>query len=806
MRRPSAPTVVTFAAVAGVIAVTLWQVDPALLLAQTTTTGGDTGAHVALAAFLKSTLLPHLHITGWDPGAYNGFPLYTFYFPLPDLLAALLGYVIPFTIAFKLVTILGSLTLPVAAWGFGRLAGLERPRPAVLALATLPFLFDQTFTIYGGNLFSTMAGEYAFSLGLSAALLFLGVVVRGLRTGRMRAAGALLLAFCVLCHLVAALLAVAGVVVALLLLGVTRRRLWWAVTVVGTGVLLTAWWAVPFVIEQPFSTNMGWVNVTTYASLLAPTADRWALVVAALGCVAAVLRRDRVAGMLATLGTISAVALVLDPQGKLYNTRFLPLWWLCVYLLAGYFVAEAGVWIVTRWRRLQDAFALLPRTVGGEVGALGSGAAATVGTGLVDEAHAPAEAPIAGYPDAGHGAGGLEFGSGGSGRPPAPWPPRWVRRWAPGAVSVPLVAMALAALVVLPPLIVPAGSTFDLGPVKVTHNNVPGWASWNYAGYERTTGWPELHDGIVATMDRVSRRYGCGRAMWEYNSDLNRFGTPMALMLLPYFTGNCIDSMEGLLFESASSTPYHFLNQSELSAQPSDAMVGLQYGPPDVALGVQHLQLLGVRYYMASSPSIQAQADADPALELVATTGPWHTEYQGSVLSTTWKMYLVRDSAMVAPLSEQPSVLVGTGPQQSSWLPVAQRWYLQPSQWDHQLVSGGPASWPRQTASVAMASSGKALPVVRVSDIHATSDTIRFHVSRTGVPVVVRISYFPAWHASGAEGPWRAEPNLMVVVPTSHDVTLHYGTTAAGWLGLALSLGGVAILVVLLRRRALAQP
>jgi hypothetical protein len=292
--------------------------------------------------------------------------------------------------------------------------------------------------------------------------------------------------------------------------------------------------------------------------------------------------------------------------------------------------------------------------------------------------------------------------------------------------------------------------------------------------------------------------------MWEYNADENRFGTPMALMLLPYFTNNCVDSMEGLLFESASSTPYHFLNQSELSAQPSDAMVGLQYGGANVALGVEHLQLMGVRYYMASSPSMQAQADADPQLRLVATTGPWHTQYLGSVLSTTWKVYLVRDSAMVAPLTEQPSVLVGTGPQQSSWLPVAQRWYLEPSQWSHELVSGGPAAWPRQTATDAMAFSGRALPAVQVSDIRSSTDTLRFHVSRTGVPVLVRISYFPAWHASGAQGPWRAEPNLMVVVPTSHDVTLHYGSTSAGWLGLALSLVGLGAVGMLVRRSRLA--
>ncbi len=197
MRRPSGPALATFAVVAAVIVVVIWQCDPALLLANTMTTGGDTGAHFGLAQFLKSNLLLHGHVTGWYPGAYDGQPLNTFYFPLPDTLAAALGFIIPFNIAFKFVTLLGSVTLPVAAWAFGRLAGMERPRPAVLAVFTLPFLFDQTFTIYGGNLYSTMAGEYAFSLGLSVALVFLGVVVRGMRTNRSRIPAILLLSACV---------------------------------------------------------------------------------------------------------------------------------------------------------------------------------------------------------------------------------------------------------------------------------------------------------------------------------------------------------------------------------------------------------------------------------------------------------------------------------------------------------------------------------------------------------------------------------------------------------------------------------
>ena len=136
------------------------------------------------------TCLTHGQVTGWDPDWYDGFPLYTFYFPLPGMITVLFNAVVSYDVAFKLVTVLGTLTLPVCAWAFGRLAGLRDPGPACLAAATLPFLFEPSFTIYGGNILSTLAGEFSFSLSLSFALLFLGVWARGLRTGRHRALAA----------------------------------------------------------------------------------------------------------------------------------------------------------------------------------------------------------------------------------------------------------------------------------------------------------------------------------------------------------------------------------------------------------------------------------------------------------------------------------------------------------------------------------------------------------------------------------------------------------------------------------------
>jgi len=775
------PVLATFAVVAGVIAVTLWQLNIGLVFSDTTTTGGDTGAHFMMPAFLSQHLLGGLHLTGWDPGWYDGYPIYTFYFVLPDALIALASHLVPYGLAFKWGTVAGSVMLPVAAWACGRLFRLRPPGPAALAAATLPFLFDYTFTIYGGNLFSTMAGEYAYSFSVALAVLFLGLAARGLRTGRHRGWAAVVLALCIVSHIVPAMFAIAGAAVLTLMellparyrfhddgfgpsTGVSRapgregvlargRAVWWAVSTVAIGVLLSGWWLVPFGVDQPYSTAMGYQNVSTYVSLLFPQADLWALVLAGVGVLVAFVLRSRFGILISLLGGLSAAVVVLDPQGKLYNTRFLPLWFLFGYRLVGWLFSVV-VGALARWwhrERLARWVVALRRPEGGR--------------------RRPSSA-----------------------------------RMVPGSVGGPLLALAGALLVVATPFWVPARDLpFGITPGA---NQVRAWANWNYSGYEGKVDYPEYR-AVMNLMEKVCVDHGPGRAMWEYNSDLNRFGTPESLMLLPYWTGGCIQSMEGLLFESSATTPYHFLNQAELSVSPSEPMVGLPYGTLDVALGVSHLQLLGVRYFMASSPAVQQAAAADPALTLIASTGPWRTSFGGVALATTWQVYEVRDSAVVTPLTHEPAVLTGVGPSQASWLGITTvsghpadgpsvAWYDDPARWGVELAAGGPAAWPR--VSAAGAATAPAVPVAptSVTGVRVGPDgSVHFHVDRLGTPVLVKVSYFPNWAATGAQGPWRVTPNLMVVVPTSHDVTLTYGSTPANALGLACTAAGVVALVAL---------
>jgi hypothetical protein len=788
---PGAITVIT---ILSVIVVTLSQLHPSLLFSDTTTTGGDTGSHIAMPLYLRS-MLTHGHVTGWYPGWYDGMPLYTFYFTLPDLFIAVGSWVIPYDIAFKLMTIMGSVLLPITAWACGRFFRLRPPIPTILAAATLPFLFDPTFTILGGNLFSTLAGEYAYSLSLALSLLFLGLFACAIREGRYRGWAALVLALTVLSHIVGGLYALAGAAILTFIevlparwgigddrLALWRDReaaeqtprtqvLWRAASTVVIGLMLAAWWLVPFGLDRAYATSMGYINVNTLAQFF-PEADAWALVLAGVGVVGALFLRSRFGLTVSILGIGFALAVTFDPQGSLYNVRLLPLWFISVYLMAAWAFGTVCIAVAAAWRRMRDrtwreAMMTAPWTGG-------------------PPPHRPWEEP--------RGPGDLAAEAGHLFTPRRPP----VARWAPAAVGGSVLGLLLIMATVTPPFIVSASSL----PVTLGANQVTNWSSYNYTGYEGQASYPEYR-AIIQTMERVSTKYGCGREMWEYSDSENRFGTPEALMLLPYWTNGCIDSMEGLLFESSATTPYHFINQAELSEGPSEPEVGLPYAQTqgNVALGVKHLQLLGVKYFMAETPTIEQQANADPDLKLIAQTGPWTYDYDG-ITHTTWDIYLVKNSSLVTPLQNDPVVLSGVNPAPNGWIGpanqpgVSLQWYDNPSRWNIELAQSGPLSWPRTPVND-VHETAKHVPTTDVSAIRQTDTSISFHVSRTGTPVLVKVSYFPNWHASGADGPWRVTPNLMVVLPTSHDVTLTYGRSAANNLGQFLTLVGLIALVVL---------
>lgn len=748
--------VVSTVAVAGTALFILLQLQPGLLTAVTTPAGGDMGAHVWGPAHLRDNVLPHWRVTGWANDWYAGFPAYHFYFPLPNLLIVVGDLLLPYGVAFKLVSVSGLVALPVCAWAFGRLIRLPFPAPELLAVSTVLFVFDRFHTIWGGNAAATLAGEFSFSIALATALLFVGVLARALDTGRGRSLAALLFAATVLSHLLPAAFAVAAAGVLLLVRRPDGTRWRIVVTVGFVGVALASFWLLPFLVRLPYSNDMGWERTQEYLQNLfpwlrtddaAPKASTLHLKIvmptALLGTVLAVVRQRRGGAVLTGIALAMAAAFVLVPKGPIWNARLLPFWYLACYLLAAYAVAELCLIVgeaISQWRRdAPNVFAL---------------ASPVMMLVIV--------LTVAGRPLGIFQTGRLEL---------------------PGDRSLPFVKIASP----------DAGSNF-----------VPAWAKWNYSGYERKPDYAEYRE-VVETMRRIGRENGCGRAMWEYEPELNRFGTPMALMLLPYWTRGCIGSMEGLFFESSASVPYHFLNQSELSRTPSRAMRDLPYRQLDVTEGVRHLQLMGVRYYLALTPEAQSQASANPDLELLATTTPRMLTYGTATEQRFWQVYEVEDAPLVTPVRNLPAVVENGGRTKDGWLEMAVDWYQEHTRWDVPLAIDGPDTWPRIEEAGDPAPRA-AVPPVRVTHVDLDDDSIRFKVSRPGVPVLVRMSYFPNWRASGADGPYRVTPNFMVVVPTRTDVELHYGWTGVDYAGWLLTLAGIGTVVWWARRPPLALP
>lgn len=815
------------------------QLRPGLLLSSTTPAGGDMGAHVWGPAYLRDHLLPQWRLSGWTPDWYGGFPAYHFYMVVPalaiiavnagfapvvglPLAAGSLGLAwfgarrftrwrgllwsiggivavslvgVSYGASFKLVSVAGLVAFPVAAWAMATFAGAREPVPGLVAIGATVFLFDTNFEIYGGNIASTLAGEFSFSLSLALGLLAIGLAIRSMDSGRYLVTTAVLLALVALCHiiplffvivaLVAAValhpsvgrgwIAAVGISIALLptgfaegasratlLAGVVsftlicvalwigdpavRSRFTWLLTVGPPAALLTGFWLVPFYLRAPYFNDMGWGRRNDIADALLTTPMRWALPLAAVGAVLAFAGRDRIGILFTILGATSATAVANLPEGKLWNARLLPFYYLSVYVVAavavGLVVRYAAVAVTERFDR--------PHRVTLAVGAAVATAVTLIGISL----------PLRTLPGAGR---------------------------------------------------TDSGAYTWLGLRSNQPSVIPGWSRWNYSGYEEKASYREYH-GIVSTMDEVGAEFGCGRAMWEYSSELDRYGTPMALMLLPFWTDGCIGSMEGLYFESSASTPFHFLNQSRLSTAPSRAQRDLPYGGFDLDRGLAQLRTTGVRYYLVHSDEALAETSDHEGLVEIARSEPW-------------VVYEVAGSALVTGLDHLPVVASGPANEGESlptsengelemsppeptrfeqgWLSQAIEFYDNPDGFDGWPAEDGPDDWERVTTL--RFDDGEPIVPATVSDIDVGRDEIRFSVDEVGKPVVVRTSYFPNWKVSGADGPWRVGPNLMVVVPTSTEVRLHYGYTAVDYLGYGLTLLGVVILFLIHRNTGQAR-
>src|SRR5690606_41188515 len=114
-----------------------------------------------------------------------------------------LALVLPSRVAFTLLTVLGLIGTPPAAYSLARSLRLGRTISVVAAAAGVVFVFLESYTIYGANVASTLAGEFSFSWSFAFSLLYMGSLIRGLRDDRKYLVWAgVFLGLTALCHVI----------------------------------------------------------------------------------------------------------------------------------------------------------------------------------------------------------------------------------------------------------------------------------------------------------------------------------------------------------------------------------------------------------------------------------------------------------------------------------------------------------------------------------------------------------------------------------------------------------------------------
>ncbi|MCZ7532533.1 MAG: hypothetical protein M5U23_03840 [Acidimicrobiia bacterium] len=704
----AAPTTLILLTMSGMLgplgqgAASMWRI-PYLLVANTPT-GGDMGAHVLLPKVLLEDLLPSGRILGWSMDWYAGFPAMYFYFPLPALTTAILDLVLPFGVAFKLVTVGGLVALPTCTYFFVKFQGFTRYVAAIAGVAGSLFVFMESYSIFGGNIKSTLAGEFAFSWSFALSILFVGMAVRNYRRATVFDPWAgIVLGLTAMSHVITTIVVVfatipmlAGPLAALIgdrsRVKDAARGALGLVTSYMVGFGLSAFWslALGYNVLTGMTTDMGWAPVTNIigdADPGSPLPGEFVpvLAVGIIGMLWTLFRRDGV-GIFAwlTVGPLITYFVIAETGHTiLYNARLLPYWYFGIYVFAGIAVALGSVAVARRFQHRRSAV---------------------------------------------------------------------------------LVAGGIAIVLMV-------------GSAAVSMHDLPGWVKWNYEGYEGKELWGE-YEALLETVDELPD----GRIMWEINNEMNKYGTPMALMLFPFWSEGH-PSMEGVFFESSLTTPFHFLNGAEVSVSPSNAVRGLRYHHLDRPIdardpepfgfdrGVPHLGMYNVKYYVSYTEEAQEAAIAY-GLPIIAESPPW-------------TIFQLPETNLIDVAEYEPVVWAGEG----DFVDAALEWYDDIDNLDQWLVEDGPPEWRRVTSVDERLEDPRPYDITGTATVTSFDDLeVGFTTNAVGIPHMVKVSYFPNWKSDGADGVYRVAPSLMMVIPTQSDVELQFTHTWVENLGTAITI------------------
>ena len=509
-------------------------------------TGGDMGAHVAAVDYFAKNFFPNLKLMGWSNMWFAGIPLYYFYFPFPPLVVSALSTILPFGISFKLMVV-GSVLGVVYA--FDKLFRDDNEMFSLPGFVCgVLFVLTESFTIYGGNLASTLAGQYSFTYSVAFGMLAYNSLAKEV-TRRKFISSAILFALCILSHLIPFIF---FSIITFYKLIYIKTELINKIKFINVFLGLSVLWLIPMLTKLGYTTDMAYTPFTRTSDLIKD--DMMPLIVFSSVFFIIFFREMFNEKVIFHIGfymvAANAFLFFVIPPGALWNGRLVPLFNLGTVVLFGLAfkiilrkIASSGLYINRILTLLSFSFFPL----------------------------------------------GYSF----------------FNSWGKKYEFTTYVLLGILFLLFIF-LFLTKDTQSLIGLVLFTGvfaslSFLPNWINWNFTGYEGKQNWSDI-SSLYAELNNLPP----GRITWEANPDLNEYGTPMVLMTLPMYTDH--SSMEGLYFDSSITTPFHFISVSSLSEKPSNPVGGLRYFNGDFERGIHYLKELGVDYYITNSEKLFEEA------------------------------------------------------------------------------------------------------------------------------------------------------------------------------------------------------
>ena len=677
-------------------------------------------------------LMDHIARTGrlvsWADGWWGGFPMFRYYFPLPYAAMAALGRLAGHDLAFKLGSIAGLLALPVALWGAARIARLPRPAPAFLAALALPIALDNTHNMWGANAYSTIAGMVANSWSFALFPVALALGARDARRERASAVSALAFAALALSHFFTSILAALTLgAFALALLASRRPRAFRALAIEGAlAAALAAWWLLPLLATGAWSVAFGEQWEIHFWRQLPPMLAPAWLAAAAVAAAAAAAMHNAECRML------NAGSRAQDAAGTTTRKR-----------IGSSFIQHSAFSIQ---HSLLFLFSLVLFYFGRSVAEVFVNCRLwpfLVYAMLVLVALAWAAL---------------------------------ARAWrAPRAGALAFLALCAA-------LAWKTGGSEE-NPDWSRAQHARYWAEFNLRGVEAQP----CGDAFFRLAERVRGRPG----LVAYDmTDLNEaLGSSRCFEALPYVAPGT-RTLEGGIVNSALGSLAAYTVQGEVSDAPAGWPLLVSPREFDPYSGLRHLELLGVRTFIARSRAVQEAIEGDPAWTLLGAEGP----------GDRWKVY-------GSTIAGEPDVRAWKTPLEVRSGAPSQReiadWWACRGATEHPV-----AFLPRPTSSEADLGAWRDDPPPEPGWLDRVSDPVRsvsrgpdgslvFETDFPGRPHVVAATWYPDWRAEGADGPYPLSSGQLVVYPTARTVTLRHAALPSEVAGRLLSLCGVLALVLL---------